>query len=402
MLLQRAEQRAVFGNDLRGGRGIPAVEPVMHLAEPALAGKQVQIVLYARAVLRRAERHIDRRNDRLVLRVLRQHIKHDIVAVEHRIAVKIICRGGLDHNPLLSEHEFVDIAVKRHVRAAQHVDGVRVYGHAQRYPGVDVVGDVRPVYHKLPLVRAGVDHGRDAFKARYIRQGQLLVCVAVSVCVYAVFNIVYAVDPVMDLQIAVILSVPRNNARKRALGNDAVLPRERKYVLYRHVIQYDPARAAGDRPLLRGLHPDDAGNKRRRPERKGKLLHLVGLDAEIVLLEYAVYKILLRLPLERDLDLLVHQQVRPVLGDFLAHIQRVPFALQRAMSVSDPVPMEAFHVSGVPAFPFVYLAVEIRIYRSVAQFPEFVDYRHAITPIRRLIGSSPYLKLSIRWFFSSG
>ena len=115
-----------------------------------------------------------------------------------------------------------------------------------------------------------------------------------------------------------------------------------------------------------------------------------------------VNKFLFPLALNGNLHLLVHQKVCPIFRDLLAHVKREALAFNHARSVSNLVPVEALHISNIPAFPFLHFSIKVFADGGKAQLFQLIIYVQAVTPILLNTRSSAYLVASIRWLFSSG
>ena len=64
-------------------------------------------------------------------------------------------------------------------------------------------------------------HRRNQLKSRNFGQSQFCIHIVVTVMIDAVLNVVQVVDLMVDLQVAVLLTVDGDNAVKSALGNNA-------------------------------------------------------------------------------------------------------------------------------------------------------------------------------------
>ena len=111
----------------------------------------------------------------------------------------------------------------------------------------------------------------------------------------------------MDLEVAVVLSIDGNDAVKSALRNDSIPPCQRPNVLYGHIVHHNSVGASGDRPFFRGLHAHNPGDKGYCSKGKRLFLHLVCFDQEIVFGEHTVNEVLLPLALQSDFNPLVHK-----------------------------------------------------------------------------------------------
>ena len=56
---------------------------------------------------------------------------------------------------------------------------------------------------------------------------------------------------------------------------------------------------------------------------------------------------------------LIHEEICPVLRDFLAHVEGVPLASNHPGPVSYPVTVEPLHVALIPRLPLLHLRVEL-------------------------------------------
>ena len=224
MLFDCAKHSGIFADDLGGGGDVPTVKSIIRLSKTALAGKQIELCLNALAVLLGTEFHVDRLDGGPSLDIFRQHIIGQIIRVKNRLPVQILLCGRLDHHPLFPKHKLIDVAVKSNINALHAVDGVRIDRNSERDRVIEVVGDIRPVNGKLPLVASSMDHGRHPLKSLHGGQLYLSIYVLVAVCIQPVFNVVLPVYFSVDLQIAVIVPVYVDDAVKGTFSNNSILP----------------------------------------------------------------------------------------------------------------------------------------------------------------------------------
>ena len=212
----------------------------------------------------------------------------------------------------------------------------------------------------------------DALKALNI--GQCFVCkLLIIIPINAVLNDVFAAILFsMDLQIEVIAPAPCNYRGKRALADISVLPCQRVDIFDSHIVQHNAGCIAGyDLAVLVDLLPHYAGNVCHRAKRRLHFLHLIRLNSKIVLRQDAVNKFLLLIPFKRYLHFFVHEQIRPILAQFLSHSKGIPLAVDHAFTVTDAVIVEALYISLIPAFPLRNLAVKRFGDRGIAKLVKF-------------------------------
>ena len=92
------------------------------------------------------------------------------------------------------------------------------------------------------------------------------------------------------------------------------------------------------------------------------------IDFPIIISKNRIYKFLLLLALKRDIHTLIHQQVCPILADFLSHVDGISVAFQFFDAVPHRIAVEVFHISVIPGFPYVDQVVELAIDRVKTQF----------------------------------
>ena len=78
------------------------------------------------------------------------------------------------------------------------------------------------------------------------------------------------------------------------------------------------------------------------------LLQFIGFDFPVIIGKNRIYKFLLLLALKRDIHALVHQQVRPVLADFLAHVDGISVAFQFFDAIPHRITVEVFYIAVIP------------------------------------------------------
>ena len=100
--------------------------------------------------------------------------------------------------------------------------------------------------------------------------------------------------------------------------------------------------------------------------------------AEVVLLAYLIEKVLFRCTLKGDINLIRHQEIRPVFGNGLGESGGQLGAVDMLQTVVDAVVMEAADSAPVPLIPEVNKGIPIRGDGSVAKiFQCFDNIDHA-------------------------
>ena len=164
----------------------------------------------------------------------------------------------------------------------------------------------------------------------------------------------------VDLEVCILLAPFRDGAGKGALLDNPVLPGQREDVGGGHVVDFEGRTISAGNPPRFFVHTHSSN-----PHHIGsgsqsgfQLLHLVGLDGKVVCPAHAVEKFLLRCALQRDFDLLIEQQVGPVLRHFLCHTHCVPAAVHVLEAVVHLVAVETSHIPVVPGLPDGDIPVE--------------------------------------------
>ena len=174
----------------------------------------------------------------------------------------------------------------------------------------------------------------------------------------------------MDLQVQVILSRSRDHAVERAFCDKSILPSQRKDVLDCHIIKLDAGNITRhDFATFVNCLPNHTWNVRHGSERRLHFLHFVRLDREVVRRQNPVDKLLLLLAFKRDLNLLIHQEVRPVLTNLFRHTEACTVALCPLMPVISPVLMEPLDFADVPRLPKGHVCIE---FLWDCRIPEFL------------------------------
>ena len=167
----------------------------------------------------------------------------------------------------------------------------------------------------------------------------------------------------VNLQVTVILSINRNNTIKRAFYDNPVLPRQWPNMFHSHIIDDDPRCAPWNRAFFRYLHANNTWDKRYRSKGKSEFLHFIGFYPKIVLFKNSINKRLLLRTFQRNFNTLVHEQICPIFWYFLPHIERISLAPDDTAPVTYFIAMEPFHISFVPAFPFLNFGIKTLIDR---------------------------------------
>ena len=204
-----------------------------------------------------------------------------------------------------------------------------------------------------------MDNRWDIFKPADICK--FLICyLLIVVFENAVFNgISAAIFLPVNLHIQIIVTVSCNNGSKRALSNKPVSPRKREYVLNRNIVKNNAGRVAlNNFSAIVYFLPNNARNISNSAERRLHFLHLVRLDFKVIFSQNAVNKLLLFCPFKSDFDLLVHQEVCPILAQLLRHAKRIPFAFYDILAVSDSVIVKVLYIPLIPRFPHIHAAIK--------------------------------------------
>ena len=202
---------------MRCCRDAAAVETVIGLAEAALTGQYVQLVLKSYIQLLGSQRRRNRLYHVPLLRVLRKQIETPVVVIKRRFVIFPPCGGHFDHHHHGAVLELIDVTVVGTVNAAQNVDCICIHRDTNRKQVIKIVCDVRSVDDELSLVASRMYHRGDSLKARNIRQkriGKRFVFVSVNAVLDDVKSVF--VFPV-NLQIQIVFSSPCDHAVKSTL-----------------------------------------------------------------------------------------------------------------------------------------------------------------------------------------
>ena len=205
----------------------------------------------------------------------------------------------------------------------------------------------------------------------------------------------------MDLQIDVAVTAPRYHGGKGAFSDDTILPGERKNIVDGNIVNDDSIRIARNSlAAVIDRLASDAWNICHSAKRGLHFLHLVSLNGEVVLRKNPVNELLFFFPFQRDLDLLVHQEIGPIFADLFPHAERGPPAAYPLIPVIALIAVEVLHIPHIPGAPILHLVIKVCRDCSIVQLVQLLDYfciiTHAITPILRLTGSSAYRVASIK------
>ena len=223
MLLDCSEQTAVFAHHLCGRCDAAILKLVMVLAKAAFGRQHIEHVLNACLVGFRPERHINLFDDAFVHAVLRQCIEGNIIRIKCNFAIKVLCNGRLDHNPLFAQHKLIHIAVIRNINTFELVYRVRKNRNSHWVIPNGVISNIQSVKNKLPVRRPCVYNGRNVGKFFNIRQADFLQGFRRSP-VQDIVNVIQAVHNVVNLAICIWLAFNGSINQKSTFQNFTIFP----------------------------------------------------------------------------------------------------------------------------------------------------------------------------------
>ena len=214
-----------------------------------------------------------------------------------------------------------------------------------------------------------MDYPRNPLKAPY--SAQIRFCKdSVAHLVNPVLNIVFTTGLVLAvyLQIDIAVTAPRYHGGKGAFSDDTILPGEWENIVDGNIVNNDSIRIPGNRlaAVIDRLasDPRDIGHSAKRGFH---FLHLIGLNREVVLRKNPVDELLFFFPFQRDLDLLVHQEISPIFADLFPHAERGSPAAYPLIPVIALIAVEVLHIPHIPGAPNLHLVVKVGRDSSIVQ-----------------------------------
>ena len=385
----------VLTDDLGGRCDRSLLEPIVLGTEAALEAQEVEVVVDGLLMLLDPQAHVDLVHGFLGVFevVLRQLIEDAVVRIEDLVTVCVHQHLRSHEDALAAERELVRIAVILQVGLGQHVHAVGEEADPHRVAVilVHIVHDVELIKYELRLRGSCLDSLSEALEVRDLIplfRSQLSAgsgraeddAVLDHVLVAQVLTVLsdQGLELVM-LELCVLLALVCLLKYEDHLSDPAVLPRDREDVLGHNVV--DLHICTNHTTLFIDDHVGEIGNIGHRPAGRFSLLVLVALDDEVRILQHLLHEGVRLRVLDRDLDLLVEEQVADVLADLFGHAEALPVAVfVVTRPVVDPVLVELLHVRAVPAVPHGDLAIEGAVDRVDALLLEIFKYIHVITP----------------------